>query len=63
MHTTKGKNIYSAIDILRSDVGGKLNALSSSDCLYPVVHEIGHDEKMDYLGDHEPVANVFWKQT
>jgi hypothetical protein len=29
----------------------------------PVVHEISHDEQMDYLGNHEPISHVLRHQT
>jgi hypothetical protein len=35
-----------------------MNAISSSEGFDPVIHEIPHNEKMNNLGDHEPMADI-----
>lgn len=37
-------------------------ACSMQHGLYVVVHEICHNEEMDYLWKHKPVAYILWKK-
>ena len=44
-----------------SDVSWQMDAITSPNCFYPIIHEISHNEKVDDLRDHEPVANIVMK--
>lgn len=43
---------------MTSHIGRQNYSFSSFDGFNPIVHKVGHDEEMDYLREHKPVADV-----